>query len=934
MTDRDSRLFLIDGHALAYRMFYAISQNLTTRSGELTNATMGFTRTVVNIITDDAPPEYLAVSFDVGRTFREDMYPEYKGTREKMPGELGRQIERIREVLAALNIPTLDAAGYEADDVLGTLARLAGEQGVHTLIITGDRDLLQLVNEHTIVQLPGHGNRRETDYNVAAVVDRYGVRPDQIVDWKGLVGDTSDNIPGVPGIGEKTAALLLNEYETLNGIYDHIEEIKGKRQETLIENKEQAYLSRDLARIVTDVPLEFSLDACRTRDFDPEPVTELFQELEFRSLMKQLRIGLEEAEPVTEGQQLSMFGDAAMVTVTVPLPESPTEPIIVTTEDGLSTMLDVLRAAPVIAFDTETTSVNQMQADLVGISLAVEEGTGYYIPVAHQDETVEQLPLDLIVEKLGPVLADPGIAKVGHNIKYDAIVLARHGMPVEPLSFDTMIGEYLVRTGSSMGKLGLKSMSFSRLGVQMIEIEQLIGKRGKNQMTFDQVSIENAAPYAAADADITLRLMKKVKPDLESLNMVSLFEDVEMPLVPVLCAMEQRGVLVDVKMLGRLSEEMAGRTAEMEHQVHQIAGYEFNVNSTQQLSDVLFGTLGIPTEGLRKTKSGSYSTASGVLEDIKPLDETGIVELIQDYRELEKLRSTYLDALPELVNPRTGRLHSSFNQVGTSTGRLSSSDPNLQNIPIRSEEGRRIREAFIAPQGYMLIGADYSQIELRVMAHLSGDEALRQAFLEDQDIHATTAASVYGIDLADVTPNQRSFAKAVNFGIMYGMGPYRLARSSDLTLAEAEDFIKTYFDRFPKVREYLDNTRQQAYDRGYVATMLGHRRYFPVLQSDAGGGSAARDRARAEREAINMPIQGSAADILKIAMIQLHEALLERGSNARMIVQIHDELLLEVPEAEVEEIEALVIETMNTAYPLAVPLKVEAHTGRHWGELK
>jgi DNA polymerase-1 len=571
-----------------------------------------------------------------------------------------------------------------------------------------------------------------------------------------------------------------------------------------------------------------------------------------------------------------------------------------------------------------------MAARLVGISLAVEPGEGYYIPVGHVGTDSPQLPLDQVVERLRPAMTNPSLAKIGHNIKYDAVVLGRHGLAVAPLSFDTMIAQWLIRPDSSRGKLGLKAMAFIRLGIEMTEITDLIGT-GRSQITMDRVAIDLCAPYAAADADMTLRLYEPINRELIEHDLERLFNDIEMPLVPVLCAMEQAGVLVDTALLKQQSQELGGTLAALEDQICQIVGYKFNLNSPQQLSDALFGSLGISTQGMRKTRTGFYSTAADVLDSLRDQDTTGVTALLMQYRELEKLRSTYLDALPALVNPMTGRIHTSFNQTGAITGRLSSSDPNLQNIPIRTEQGRRVREAFIAAPGHRLIGADYSQVELRILAHVSGDEGLQQAFREDQDIHTSTAAAVYGIPLDQVSRGQRSFAKSVNFGLLYGMGAYRLARDSNLTLAEAEDFIKAYFERFPKVRHYLDQTRRMAIEHGYVETLLGRRRYFPEFQTQSVN---RQDVARAEREAINMPIQGTAADIIKIAMTRLHHALRERGLKGRMILQVHDELLLEAPEDEVNETMILVKEVMEDAYPMDVPLRADLSVGQHWGEMK
>jgi DNA polymerase-1 len=905
-------------------MFYALSvDNFSTREGEPTNATYGFTRMLLDVITADEPPDYLAVSFDIGRTFRDDIFSEYKGTREKMPDELSIQIDRIREIIQAFNIPILEAEGYEADDVLGTVARLAGKESVGTLIVTGDRDLLQLVNKNTRVQLPGRRLSEINLYDVEAVRERYGLEPGQIVDLKALMGDQSDNIPGVAGVGEKTATKLLQQFGTLEAIYEHLDEVESTRFRNALEKgRDAALLSQRLAQIVTDVPLDFDLEACRTHDYEREAVAGLFRKLEFRTLVGRLP-GVPEGE---EGAQMALFGSEALGETAA---QETTEAIVVTTEEALDALVARLEKAEAIAFDTETTGTDQMSAALVGIALAVEEGEGYYIPVGHLDG--DQLPIDLVVERLRPALTSPNIPKIGHNIKYDAILLMRYKLAVSPLSFDTMIAEWLLNPQYSRGKLGLKSVAFLRLGVEMTDITELIGS-GRKQITMAQVPMSDAASYAAADADMTLRLGNQLKPKLSEKGFKDLFTDLEMPLLPVLADMEMHGVLLDTETLEAMSEELGQRLAELQAEITGYVGAEININSTQQLSDSLFVKLGLPTEGLRKTSSGHYSTAVDVLESLR--GEHPIIDLIMQNRELSKLKSTYLDALPKLVNPETGRLHTSYNPTGAITGRLSSSDPNLQNIPIRTELGRRVRAAFVAAPGYVLLAADYSQVELRVLAHISGDETLREAFRQGHDIHASTASAVLSVPPDDVTLEQRSFAKRVNFGLLYGMGAFRLARETGLTLADAEEYVRAYFDSMPGVEDYLDATKMQAARDGYVETLLGRRRYFPVLQSDEGGRRNAIARRAAEREAINMPIQGTAADIIKIAMIRLHAALREAGLGARMLIQVHDELVLEVPEGEVEQAAQLVREVMEGAFQLAVPLKVDVHVGPSWYDLK
>ncbi len=923
----ENKLVLIDGHALAYRVFYALPIDaFTTQAGEPTNATYGFVRTLLDLIQASVPPKYLAVSFDVGATFRDELFADYKGTREKMPDELRLQIDRIKQIVAAMNIPILEVDGYEADDVLGTVARQARDLEVPVLIVTGDRDLLQLVDDNTTVELPpGRYEREPQQYDTAAVIERFDVPPPRIVDYKALVGDSSDNIPGVRGIGDKTARRLLGDYGTLDGVYAHIEEIKGALRTKLETGRDDAYLSYRLAMIVTDAPITLDLEACVAHEFDPEPVLGLFQELEFRTLTKRL---LEAAESLETRQEVDTVQ---------------TQTRLVQTRAALDTLVASLGRAKAIAFDVETTGIDKMSAELVGISLAVEPGIGTYIPLGHLDGETQvstgqmglfagdaqlapgQLPRDEVLSALRPALTDPDVPKMAHNAKYDYTILDRVGLRVTPIGFDTMLAEWLINPASKF--LGLKDMTRQRLGIAMTEIESLIGS-GSGQKSFASVPIAEAAPYAAADADMTLRLARQLAPELDGLGLKRLFHEVEMPLVAVLSDMEQVGVGIDVPFLKEMSRTLDERHKELEAEIHAIAGEHFNINSTQQLSDVLFKTLGLPHERLRKTKSGHFSTASDVLQSLRQADETGVIDRVLEYRELGKLKSTYVDALPEMVNPETGRIHTSFNQAGSVTGRIASNTPNLQNIPIRTEVGREIRRAFVAAPGKVLLAADYSQVELRVLAHICQDRSLLEAFHHDQDIHRTTAAAVYGVPLEAVTYDQRRFAKAVNFGLIYGMGPYRLARDSELTLAEAEAFIKVYFERFPGINQYLEETKRQAHTQGFVETLLGRRRYFPVLKAGANRNLVAR----AEREAINHPIQGSAADIIKIAMIQLHEAL-RRDYEARMILQVHDELLLEVPKAELDRARQLVVDIMSSAYPLRVPLKVDTGAGTNWLEL-
>ncbi len=932
------KLLLIDGHALAYRMFYALPvEQFTTNQGEPTNATYGFSRTLLEQILSDSPPEYLAVSFDLGATFRDELFEAYKGTREKMPDELSLQIERIKQVVKTMNIPIWEMEGYEADDLLGTVARLAKGVEVPVHIITGDRDLLQLVDENTTVELPPSGRfqRDPQLFDVAAVVEKYGIQPKQIVDFKAMVGDTSDNIPGVKGIGEKTATRLLQQYGTLDGIYEHLDELKKGEREKLEAEKETAYLSYKLAQIVTDAPIELKLEACVTHDFDAAAVLDLFRELEFRSLTRQLA---EKAEQDAAANYEATPEELAL--------SGPYDTITVRTPEQLADLVKKLNKAKVISFDLETTSLEKMNAEIVGVCLAVEPQVGYYIPIGHLQNVPqvasgqlnlfagdprlasEQLPLDTVLDAIRPALTNPSIPKIAHNAKYDYTIFDRVGLRVTPITFDTMIGEWLIDPDTKFK--GLKDLARQRLGYEMTNIESLIGT-GKAQHSFAEVPIGDAAAYGSADAVMTLRLVKPLKDEIARLGLEKIL-DIEMPLVAILSDMEQAGVRLDVPFFAEMAHDLNKRLTELEADIHRLAGEPFNINSPQQLSDILFSKLALPREGLKKSKTGYYSTAINVLESLEPSDDTGIIKCIMEYRELVKLKSTYVDALPTMVNEHTGRVHTSFNQTGSVTGRIASNSPNLQNIPIRTELGQKIRRGFVPEPGWVFVAADYSQIELRILAHITQDKALLDAFWHDQDIHRATAAAVYSIPVEQVTFQQRRFAKSVNFGLIYGMGAFRLARDSEFTLAEAENYIKEYFARFPGIQQYLDGTKEKARHDGYVETLLGRRRYFPVFQSQAGQRNV-QAQLRAEREAVNHPVQGTAADIVKIAMIMLHQRLSD-GLRARMILQVHDELVLEVPAEEVETVQTLVVETMSSAFKLDVPLKVEASTGNNWLELK
>ena len=922
-------LYLIDGHALAYRMYFALTaggsnQRWQTSKGEPTAGIYGFARELIRILEQEKP-EYMAVAFDTGKTFRHEMFSEYKATRAKMPDDLRPQIERIRQMVDLFNLPRLEEEGYEADDVLGSVARVAAEQGLGSKIITGDRDLLQLVNERTAVYVAGDDKTYVTDQDVAN--SKFGVPPQQVVDYKAIVGDKSDNIPGIPGVGEKTALKLLERYGTLDGIYAHLDEVETRWRAKLEEGKESAYLSRDLATIHTDLPVKLDLEHARADRFDPAALEALFQELEFRSLIKKVAELSGQAPTSAPAApptgQLSLFGDEAP-TLSTPRSTVDIEVKVVDSPAKLEELANELNKAEVISFDTETTSTDEMQADLVGISLSVKDGTGYYIPVGHKRG--QNLSIEQVVAGLREPLTNSKIGKVAHNAKYDYIILARYGLMVTPLTFDTMIAEFVLDPGSR--HLGLKDLSEVRLGEEMTHIEELIGK-GKNQVSMDEVDVMAAASYAAADAETTLRLMPLQRKELERVGGMKLMDEIEMPLITVLAKMEMSGILIDLEFFSEMSVELQGRLNEIAIQVYQSVGQEFNLNSTQQLSDVLFNRLRLePPDRGKKTASGHYSTSAAVLENLRGKHE--VVDWVLEHRELSKLKSTYLDALPLAVNPNTGRVHTSYSQTGAVTGRLSSSNPNLQNIPIRTAEGRRVRNGFIAGPDNVLLSVDYSQIELRIVAHMAKDEGMLTAFRQGQDIHATTAGAIYGVPLEAVTKEQRRHAKAINFGLIYGMSAFGLTRSTELTLAESQEFVAAYFEQFPGVKSYLDGIRKLAAEQGYVETLLGRRRYFPMLKNPRNVNLKNRE----EREAINAPIQGTAADIMKIAMLKIPEALKNAGVSGKMLLQVHDEIVLECPKSELETTARVVQETMEAAYPLSIPLLTEARWGSSWGKMQ
>ena len=897
-------LVLLDGNAIIHRAYHAFQSSRSpvrltvSKTGEIVSAVYGFTQMLLKTLNELNPTHY-AIAFDKkGPTFRHQLFDRYKAHRPPAPPELISQIDRVKQMVEAFRIPIYELDGYEADDVLGTLSHQASQQDVDTVIVTGDADAMQLVSPLVKVLYPEH-RKSFSDavlFDEAAVTSKYGVKPEQIADLKGLVGDPSDNIPGVPGVGEKTAVKLLQQFGTVESIYDHIDEVTPpKLQETLRQNEEVARQSKQLATIVTGAPVELNLDLCQASRYDRLAVTELFRELEFVSL----RNRLPEAEVKTGPPQ----GDYR----------------IINTSSALDDLINRLVESKSFAFDLETTSLNPLQADLVGISFSPTPAKAYYIPVGHTSlQSVAQLPRQQVIDRLKPVLEDKGLAKLAHNSKYDMTVLAELGVSVNNLTFDTMVAAYLMGEKS----LGLKTLAFSRLNIDMTPITDLIGS-GPKQLPMSQVEIEKVANYACADADMTRRLTDFFSQELQQQGLWQLFSDVEMPLVPVLLRMERNGIALDKELLQEMSRQLGQQIATLETQIFTLAGHEFNINSPQQLGKVLFDELKIPTTRRGKSK---YSTEASVLDELK---EYEIIRLIQEYRQLSKLKSTYIDALPGLVNAKTGRVHTSFNQTRTTTGRLSSSEPNLQNIPVRGEQGRQIRCAFIAPQGSCLFAADYSQIDLRALAHLSQDPGLIYAFQHDEDIHAATAAQLFNVEKSQVTADMRRLAKTVNFGVIYGMSEYGLEQATELSREEAAQFIAAYFAKYPKVKEYLESTKKQARENGYVQTILGRRRFIPEINS-----SNRQVREAAERMAINMPVQGTSADIIKVAMINLDREMDKQRLKSKMLLQVHDELVLEVPDGEMETVQKLVPQVMSSALQLNVPLKVDTKRGQNWGEME
>jgi DNA polymerase-1 len=895
--EKKQLLLLFDGHALVHRAFHALPPLTQPKTGELVNAVYGFASTLLKVFADFKPTHW-AVAFDRPvPTFRHEMFEEYKAQRPATPEELKSQIKKVHQLVEAFHIPVFEIDGFEADDILGTLSKQADEQGVETIIVTGDNDMLQAVLPRVKALAPRRSFTDTVLYDEQAVKQKYGIKPEQLADLKALAGDVSDNIPGVPGIGEIIAAKLLKQYDSLQGIYDHIGDITPARlQKALQEYRTQAFQSKELSTIVKDVPIKLDLKTCQVSHYDRNEVVRLFQELEFIKLLPRLpQIQAESPQP------------------------SEVNCHIVNTETGLEQLIAELEKVQDLAIEVETTGEKAVMADLVGIAISPALGEAFYIPLGHQGlNQPPQLPLTQVTAGLKTILGNAGIGKIAYNGKHVIAVLAGCGVNLENLNFDPMLAAYLLGEKS----LGLKALAFNKLGVEIATPSELTGP-GKKQSSLSLLEASRIADYACASVDIVWSLRESLGAELRQQELWQLFTEEEIALVPVLVMMEENGILLDTDLLREMSLEQGQQLLKLEREIYSSVGHQFNINSPQQLGKVLFGELKLPQS--RRTKTG-YSTEASVMEALRGVHP--VIGLILEYRQLSKLKSTYVDALPALINHKTGRVHTNFNQTGTSTGRLSSSDPNLQNIPIRGEIGNKIRRTIIAPPGAYLLSADYSQIDLRVLAHLSQDPGLIAAFAHDEDIHATTASKIFGIPAVEVTPEMRRNAKTVNFGVVYGMSDYGLEQATNLSREEASQFIARYFEKYPRVKEYLEATKELAHKLGYVQTVMGRRRFLPEINS-----SNRMVREAAERMAINAPVQGSSADIIKIAMINLHREMERQNLKSKMLLQIHDELLFEVPEQEVEQMKSLVAQLMSGAVELCVPVKIDIKLGRNWGEM-
>lgn len=934
---KPEHVYLIDGSSFIFRAYFANMRNpMTRKDGTPVGALYGFCSMLMKLLSD-TDADHVAVVFDTARkTFRNDIYPEYKAHRPPPPDDLIPQFDLVRDAVEAFNVARVEMAGYEADDLIATYAKQASKMGAQVTIVSIDKDLMQLVDDN-ISMLDTMKNKVITHDEV---VEKFGVGPEKVIDVQALSGDKSDNVPGVEGIGPKTAAQLINEYGDLETLLDRASEIKqNKRRERLIEQAEQARISKELVTLCQDVPVDVPLESFANQQFDAEKLIAFFEEQSFKSLIPRIaaKFGVEVAGE--EQHDAREAGDVAIPSITQLCPKEKKYELV-QTEADLMRWVDEAMVAGLVAVDTETDSLNAMQANLVGVSLSYEVGSACYIPLRHvsgkpdqtslfgdEDEgeanAPEQIDFDKAIEILKPLLEAPSVLKVGQNLKYDMLVLSNPdngGINIAPID-DTMVLSYV--NDGAMHKHNMDALAALHFDITPIPFKEVCGT-GKKQITFDQVELDKACDYAAEDADITLRLHKLLKPKLAAEKNVTLYETLERPLIPILTMMEKNGIKVDVQELRAISEEFATRLADLEGDIHKLAGKEFNIGSPKQLGEVLFDDLGLP--GGKKGKTGAYQTSVSILEKLAA-DGHEIPTKMIEWRQLSKLKSTYADALISQVNPTSGRVHTSFQQAVTSTGRLSSSDPNLQNIPIRSEEGRRIRHAFIADEGKVLMAADYSQIELRLLAHVAEIDALKQAFQDGVDIHALTASQVFGVPVEGMDPMVRRNAKAINFGIIYGQSQYGLAKQLGISNDDAKDYIKAYFEQYPGIRKFMDDAKEEAKEFGYVKTLFGRKCFIPGINDKNGA-----LRAMGERAAINAPIQGGAADIIKRAMIRLPDALQVAGLSAKLLLQVHDELVLEVSPDEVDQTEKVLKDVMESAAALSVPLVVDVGTGQNWQE--
>lgn len=909
-----ARLVLIDGNSVFHRGYHAIP-GLTNSKGTPTAGIYGFATMVLKMLPE-LKPDYVIVAWDKAKTStrsRLKMYPEYKAQRKEQPDDFYSQIPLVFEFVDAMGWPLMELDDYEADDIIGTMVTQAHKQGLETIIVTSDMDALQLLNDHTRVYASRKGLTDVAVYDLAALDEKYGLTPAQFLDYKALRGDSSDNIPGVRGVGEKTALDLLHEYSSLDGVYGHIDQIKGALHDKLVDGHDMAYLSKKLATIMCDAPVKLEPEKAKTK-VDKERIHKLFRELEFKSLLTKLPA------------ELALNANSGLFDST-DVEEAPKRPHLnkvnykcIQNHKDLEELVAELKKQTVFAFDTETNSLDVVTAKLVGMSFCFKEGEAYYVPVGHQEG--EQLKREDVIKALKPVLEDPKIGKIGHNIKFDYQIMRGAGVTLGSLAYDTMIASFLV---NPLGRaMSLDDLAYRELGIEMIPITELIGT-GKTQTTFDTVPVETAATYAAEDADMTWRVYQKLVPELKKFDLDKLAGDMEWPLIPILAEMELTGVELDTEILSKFNKVISKRILELEQEIYKQAGMNFNINAPAQLSQVLFGKLELVVPGVKKGKTGALSTAAKELEKMRGMHP--IIELIFEYRELVKLKNTYVDALPELVSKKDGRVHTSYSQVIAQTGRLSSNNPNLQNIPVRTELGREVRKAFVAPKGRVFVSADYSQIELRVAAALSKDAAMIKAFKEGIDIHQQTASELFDVPLEKVTKEQRYAVKAVNFGVLYGMGAHALAQQTGMTNQEAVDFIKRYYELRPKLKAYIERVKLDARKDEYVSTLFGRRR--PCAEINSNNFIVAN---AAERMAVNVPIQGTAADIMKLAMIALDSRL--ATSNSRLLLQIHDELIVECDEKDGDRIAKLMKETMENVYDLGVPIAVDTNIGKNWGELK